>query len=493
MIKVLILTEGGAKLGYGHMSRCLALAQAFKARKPEVDVKFIIRADRCAKNFLRSNNVDYLSLDWLRSPDKAEALISEETIVVIDSYSAPSVFYKRLYASKYRPYIAAMDDYNRINYDADAIINVSVAGEHDSGYQERKKVRYLAGYEYVILREDFHRNPQKPIQEKIKDILVTFGGADSYSLFTITIDLLVEKRFNLHIVSQDKKVQNLAGNLRCNFYSGLNAAEMCSLMSKVDLCISGGGQTINELAYLGVPTIVICSAANQSKNIARWEKTGFLEYAGESCEKDIFEKLEESLDRMRDFATRKKKAEIGRKTVDGKGRLRIVKMLLSDFNGKRLTLRNACIEDALDVYELTNDPLVKKVSADPKQIKWQHHLKWMKDRLKDSGHVFYIAGDSKNFYGQVRFNIDPSVKDAVINISLHRNVRGLGLASLIIKKSVKALFKMRKDVDVVSAIIRKKNIPSIISFKKANFQFSKDLKVDGNESKLFIRKREDQC
>ena len=264
-------------------------------------------------------------------------------------------------------------------------------------------------------------------------------------------------------------------------------------MSKVDLCISGGGQTINELAYLGVPTIGICLATNQLKNIARWEKAGFLEYAGESREKDILKKLEISLDRMRDFGTRKQKAEIGRKLVDGKGRLRIVKTLLADCYRKRLTLRDANFEDASDIYGLSNDPMVRKVSTHPGKIKWQHHLSWMKDRLKDSDHVFYIAGDTNNFYGQVRFDIDPSVKDAVISISLHRNARGLGLASQIINKSVKALFKARKDVDTVSAIIREGNIPSIISFKKANFQFSKDLTVNGNRSKLFFRRREEQC
>ena len=97
------------------------------------------------------------------------------------------------------------------------------------------------------------------------------------------------------------------------------------------------------------------------------------------------------------------------------------------------------------------------------------------------------------FCGQVRFNIKPSMKDAVISISLHKDVRGLGLASLIINRSVKALFRIRKDVDVVRAFIREKNVSSINSFGKANFRFSTNLNVDGNKSKLLIRRRVKLC
>ncbi len=446
-----------------------------------------------AEDFLQSNKINYVSLDWLRKPDRIQALISEETVVIIDSYKAPQVFYKKLYESKYKPYVVAMDDYNRICYEANAIINVSVTSERDAGYQKRRNVRHLAGTEYIILRKGFHRRQRKKINKKIKDILITFGGAGSYKLITKTVNLLVGMGFNQHIVSPDKKVHNFAKSRGYNFYSDLNAVEMCSLMSKVDLCISGGGQTISELAYLGVPTIGICLASNQSKNIARWQKIGFLEYAGESREKELLKTLEKSLNLMRDYDTRKRKAEIGRKTVDGNGRVRIVKMLLSELYRKRLALRRVRFKDALDIYELSNDPLVRRFSSDSRKIDWLHHLGWLKSQLENRNHIFYIASNSKKFCGQVRFNIKPSMKDAVISISLHKDVRGLGLASQIINRSVKALFRVRKDVDAVRAFIREKNITSINSFEKANFRFSKNLNVDGNKSKLFVRRRRELC
>ena len=487
MINVLILTEGGAKIGYGHMSRCLALAQSLREFKPEIDVKFIVWADARARSFLRSNDIDHVSIDWLKRPDKIWALIGEETMVIIDSYKAPGMYYKRLRRSKFKPYVAVIDDYNRIYYEADSIINVSVANMRDAGYQKRRNVRYLLGNEYIILRKDFHRDVRKGVNKAVKEVLLTFGGGDCYDLIVNITNLLAGQDFNLHIVSPDKNVHNFARSRGYNFYSGLNAREMCSLMSKIDLCISGGGQTINELAYLGVPTIGICSSKDQSRNVKRWRKTGFLEYAGRSWDKDISKELERSLETMRDAGNRKEKTKIGRETVDANGCLRIVKMLLFDFHKKRLTLRKARIKDAEDVYNLSNDPLVRKVSKVSRKLEWKHHLSWMENKLKDKDHVFYIAGDSKIFWGQVRFNIDLSMREALISISLHKDLRGLGLSSLIIDRAVKALFRMRKDIEIVRAIVRRKNLVSIKSFTKADFQFVKDLKADGGLAKLFIR------
>ena len=397
MVNVLILTEGGAQIGYGHMSRSLALAQAFNEIKPEIEVKSIIRADKRAREFLKSNDANFASLDWLKRPDRIQGLIKEETIIIVDSYQPPQIFYKRLHMSKYKPYVIAIDDYNRIRYEVDAIINFSVRDRHDIGYKKSNSIKYFVGNEYLVLRKEFYKTPSKKIRKNISNILVSLSGADCNKLVMGIINLLADYDINLHVVSPNKRIHNFFNGSKINMYSDLSTKDICSLMLKVDLCISGGGQMLNELAYLGVPTIAICLARNQVENIERWKKTGFLEYAGESREKEFFKKLEKSFNLMRDYDTRRRKAEIGRKTVDGNGRMRIVKTLLSDFYRKRLALRRACFKDALDIYELSNDPLVRKFSSDSRKIDWFHHLSWLKDQLENRDHVFYIATNSKNF------------------------------------------------------------------------------------------------
>jgi len=486
MINVLILTEGGAKIGYGHMSRCLALSQAFNETRPEVDVKFIVRADKRAKAFLKSNNVNFVSLDWVKRLDKIQELIGKETIIIVDSYQAPQIFYKRLRMFKYKPYLAAIDDCNRIRYEADAIINFSVRDRYDIGYKKSNSIKYLVGNEYLVFRKEFYKKPGKRINKKIRNILISLSGADCNKLVTGIVNLLANYGLNLHVVSPDKSIHNLFNGSKIKVYSDLSTKDICSLMMKVDLCISGGGQILNELAYLGVPTIAICLARNQLENIKRWKKTGFLEYIGWHRDKDILLNLEKSLNGMGNIDVRKQRSKSGKNTADSNGRLKIVKVLLSHFYETRLTLRKADFRDALDIFNTSNDPLVRRISFDTRPIEWQHHVSWLKEKLQNNNCVFFVAGTLKEIYGQVRFDINPEKNNAVINISLNKNIRGLGLSSSIINRSVNTLFKMRKDVKSVHAFIKRENIPSNKSFKKANFKFSKNVRVKRNESKLYV-------
>jgi len=51
-MKVLILTEGGGKRGFGHLTRCYAIAQAVKRRDGSADPEFIVNDHGGAKDFL---------------------------------------------------------------------------------------------------------------------------------------------------------------------------------------------------------------------------------------------------------------------------------------------------------------------------------------------------------------------------------------------------------------------------------------------------------
>ena len=58
-MKVFIITEGGKNIGFGHITRCLSLYQAFEERgnKP----KFIINGDNDIEYLLKDINYRYLT------------------------------------------------------------------------------------------------------------------------------------------------------------------------------------------------------------------------------------------------------------------------------------------------------------------------------------------------------------------------------------------------------------------------------------------------
>jgi spore coat polysaccharide biosynthesis predicted glycosyltransferase SpsG len=107
-----------------------------------------------------------------------------------------------------------------------------------------------------------------------------------------------------------------------------NAAEMRKVMLESDIAISAGGQTLYELARVGVPTIGICIAENQLQNIQRWRKSGFLKYAGWYNEKNLLEKIVEAVNKFMSYEERVRRSEIGRSYVDGKGTRRIISELI---------------------------------------------------------------------------------------------------------------------------------------------------------------------
>jgi RimJ/RimL family protein N-acetyltransferase len=111
----------------------------------------------------------------------------------------------------------------------------------------------------------------------------------------------------------------------------------------------------------------------------------------------------------------------------------------------------------------------------------------LKDKLEDKNCIFFIIIDNLNkFLGQVRFDTNPKNKEAIINISLQKNIRGIGVSSFVIDKSINELLKI-KSIKLIKAYIKHDNIFSIKSFKRANFIFLDNQIIKGNKSKVYIK------
>ena len=135
-----------------------------------------------------------------------------------------------------------------------------------------------------------------------------------------------------------------------------------------------------------------------------------------------------------------------------------------------LKYRFASIEDIKKVYDLSNDPTVRKKSENTNYISWDEHVNWFNKRILNKNLPFYIVEDeNENFIGQVRF--ERKGEETIISISIVKEFRSLGLGSQIIKKSLKL-----SGFTNVSAYILTDNIPSINAFSKAGFKNSNLLK-----------------
>ena len=119
-MNVLILTEGGKQYGFGHITRCLALCEAFE--DADCRVSWALRSEETDFALLNSvSNIDHF--DWVNNHSNAIKLAAKADIGVIDSYFAEQDFLSNL--SDLLKQVVFLDDYKRLAYPEGIILNGS--------------------------------------------------------------------------------------------------------------------------------------------------------------------------------------------------------------------------------------------------------------------------------------------------------------------------------------------------------------------------------
>lgn len=307
MMKAIFFTEGGRKFGFGHIVRCAGLYEAFEEKG--VASEFVVNADHTVKGILK--NIDYRICNWLKEQNKALSMIGKGDIVIIDSYVADVEFYGKV--SRRAQKAVFLDDYQRIHYPEGTIINSAIYAA-DLRYPQGCK-NMLLGTRYSSLRKEFWDIPERKKAGRTQRILITFGGMNYAGLIErVTRHFKKKLPWTLHGIDFAKRKGNSLNFLQ-------------SILDS-DSCISGGGQTIYNLARCGLPTIGVCLADNQLLNLKRWDKTRFLKFIGSPKDRDFLAKLERFILGPH-FSEFLKSGRIGQRYIDGQGARRVVQALLN--------------------------------------------------------------------------------------------------------------------------------------------------------------------
>lgn len=305
-MKALILSEGGKKIGLGHITRSLALMQAFEEQG--ITAELLINGDASIKDILIGRK--HKIFDWLKEKKEILGVFKNYNSVIVDSYLASRNFYNKV--SEIVKIPVYIDDYKRIDYPCGIVVNGAIYAKEIS-YKKKKNLLYLLGSKYTPLRREFWDVPGKKINRNPKNILITFGGIDQ-SDFIYKLTSHLKNKFDLifNTIEWKRKV---------------GGKKMLNLMIQTDICISAGGQTTYELARCGVPTIGVCFSDNQLLNLKAWGKNRFLEFAGWHNDKNLFRKIEACIKDL-DYKNRIKMSRIGKRFIDGQGSRRTIREIL---------------------------------------------------------------------------------------------------------------------------------------------------------------------
>tara|TARA_B100001964_G_scaffold230728_1_gene284555 strand:- start:115 stop:1113 length:999 start_codon:yes stop_codon:yes gene_type:complete len=323
-LEILIKTKGGHKEGMGDVTSCLALAEEFG--NEGCDVLLIINDNENVIKLISKYKLEYRIAKEIL---ELEQCINGELfdITILNQLNTPKD--ESLILRRHSKLLVTIDDTGQSAEFADLRFNV-LYPIADS----------FTDFKYIALTSTFQQkyNISKVVKEKVKTILITQGGGDTYgytpkiirSLYDIpnNININVVIGTNYYHYKELDEVLHLAPR---NFNIIKENSDLSGLMLQADLAISAGGNTLFELACIGVPTIVVCGERFEVGTAERMQKEGFGKNLGFGEDVDEME-IGGAVNHLRsDFKIRAMMVRKGKQLIDGQGTKRVVEKIIRSF------------------------------------------------------------------------------------------------------------------------------------------------------------------
>lgn len=316
--------------GFGHIARCLSICQHFE--ELGVAAEFIIEGDNSVSSMLEGRS--FVLMNWLNNEDILQKL-QESAFVLIDSLRITKNQVKSI--QELDAHIIYIDDDKRENtLDKGFVLDWTVLSDKKRHFLPRKKgVVYLLGSRYTPFREPFRGVNKINIQEKLQSVFISFGGSDVRNLTPRVLEALKQYFPNLQkkvVIGSGCKsidsIESLQDDSTTLVYSA-NAKQMSFLMQESDIAISSGGQTLYELACLGIPTIAILLVENARGDTEGWSEVGAIDYIGHFDDKGLMQKLIQSMGVLESQKMRQAMQLAGTPFIDSNGGSLIVNTVIN--------------------------------------------------------------------------------------------------------------------------------------------------------------------
>lgn len=332
-MKIVFRVDAAQKTGIGHVMRCMALSEELRKRNNECFFLSSIDSPRLIKKIKASGaSYDNIGTNISRREDlqKLLSFSKEKNIdwIVTDHYGITSQYLSQLKLHGFK--VLSIDDCARIHYFSDIVVNQNIGAEH-LHFSAGHYTKFLLGPKYVLLRDELLQRRKKRNRNDVKKILITFGGSDPDNLTLKILRLLdsIHEQVELLVIIGPanrfyNQIKTYARRTDLKVTLLRSPENMAEAYLASDVCVSAGGSSCYELAYFGIPNIIITVADNQLNIAHKLKKQNISIYLGK---KDAF-KATQFKDKIKELiendSLRKNMSKNGRKLVDGKGKKRIV-------------------------------------------------------------------------------------------------------------------------------------------------------------------------
>ncbi|MGO5337993.1 cytidylyltransferase domain-containing protein [Bilifractor sp. LCP19S3_H10] len=278
--KIAIYVNGNNSRGTGHVYRALELADEFFTKpdiyydKNQTDVSVF---GKTTHNLIPVNGIVEL-FNICRE--------KQYTIFINDILSTSIDYMIGLRSVLPKAKIINFEDDGEGAGKADLVFNALF------GDEEHKNER--AGEKYYIAGKAFLFYKPINIKEKVKTVLIAFGGADPQNYTDRLLNIVSKpeyKDYHFKVVLGRAKT-HVAELLEFNKYPNIEVlhdiSDMASVMSTCDIAITSRGRTGYELAIMGIPSIAMAQNKREERHGFVSRENGF-DYIGLNPSDDMIE------------------------------------------------------------------------------------------------------------------------------------------------------------------------------------------------------------
>jgi UDP-2,4-diacetamido-2,4,6-trideoxy-beta-L-altropyranose hydrolase len=503
-MRIVFRVDSSAQMGSGHLMRCLTLANALRRRgaviffvsrlhKGNLIEKLEMEGYCVHKLSMSLDTSDYLKdyETWLGASlaqdiDETLNVLGDECFdwLIVDHYSLGKTWEQavRVVTDK----IMVIDDLADREHDCDILLDQNYFG---LGTERRyvswisASTRTLLGPHFALLQPEYAKLHLSvmPTDGVVRRILVFFGNSDSNNqtnkvlkalsspeLSHILVDVVVGSNHPAPLALEQQAA------MRREVFLHYDCPTLAELMMQSDFVIGAGGATTWERMCLGKPSLVISIADNQRELSQHLALDGY-HVLLENTEGITSETWLQAITRLiKAPSDIEKMAKKSSQLVDGLGLNRVVELIENE--QMDLNIRYANARDKELLFRWANDKSVRKQSFRQALVEASEHKKWFEEKLLDPHSFIFIADSASGSpLGQVRFDLDVSVKEALIDISIDSRMRGKGLGVKVLFKAMERCASVIPDLKFV-AEVREENLASQKLFKRMNFnQVTSDL------------------
>ncbi len=324
---------GGAASGMGHIKRCEVLAREMLSRG--VHPVFLVPDDPFLKDFFQKSGFDYRLFPM--SPDCGDMLAryaqavceSGPAAVVLDIIRSRDEHVRAMQAAGC--VVAALDDLGAGAESLDAHFAVD-----DAVVQPPRNGRLFAGPRYVIIPRQLlsHRPHDMECAAPRPELFVGFGGSDARGLTIPAVRSLTawDAPFNASVVLGPLVADHEAVKTACaadpRFTVLRDPPDLYRIMAGASLAVCSVGQSMFELACLGVPALVVSLTELHARMADNFASCGCIAHLGlhdSLTEAKLADRISATLNDPEQWRAMR---AAGLRAVDGAGARRICDVIL---------------------------------------------------------------------------------------------------------------------------------------------------------------------